>query len=38
VIIPVSAMGATNENTVHLKINKQQIEELPSFPLRRRWI
>ena len=38
VIIPVSAMGAANEETVHLKINKRQIEELPSFPLRRRWI
>lgn len=38
VIIPLSAMGEANENTVHLKINKRQIEGLPNFPLRRRWV
>lgn len=37
VIIPVSAMGEPRENTVYLKIDKHQIEALPSFPLRRRW-
>jgi hypothetical protein len=37
VIIPVSAMGETRGNTVYLKLNKIQIESLPTFPLHRRW-
>jgi sporulation protein YlmC with PRC-barrel domain len=37
VIIPVSAVGNTREDTVFLKIDKHQIESLPTFPLNRRW-
>ena len=39
VIIPVSAMGEHREDndTVFLKLNKHQIESLPTFPLHRRW-
>ena len=37
VIIPVSAMGDTHDDTVFLKLDKHQIESLPSFPLHRRW-
>jgi hypothetical protein len=40
VIIPLSAMspmGKTYEDTVFLKLDKHQIESLPSFPLHRRW-
>jgi hypothetical protein len=37
VIIPVSAMGETREDTVFLKLSKQQIEALPTFPVHRRW-
>ena len=37
VIIPLSAMGETREDTVFLKIDKHQIESLPTFPLQRRW-
>ena len=37
VIIPLSAMGDTHEDTVFLKIDKHQIESLPTFPLHRRW-
>jgi sporulation protein YlmC with PRC-barrel domain len=37
VIIPLSAMGDTREDTVFLKLDKQQIESLPTFPVRRRW-
>jgi sporulation protein YlmC with PRC-barrel domain len=37
VIIPVSAMGETIEDTLFLKLDKHQIETLPTFPLRRRW-
>jgi hypothetical protein len=37
VIIPVSAMGDMHEDTVFLKLNLQQIEALPAFPLHRRW-
>ena len=39
VIIPVSAMGKHREDTdtVFLKLNKQQIESLPTFPVHRRW-
>lgn len=40
VIIPLSElaqMGKTSEDTVFLKLNKQQVEKLPAFPLQRRW-
>ena len=37
VIIPLSAMGGTREDTVFLKLDKHQIESLPTFPLHRRW-
>jgi sporulation protein YlmC with PRC-barrel domain len=37
VIIPLSAMGEPREDTVFLKIDKRQIESLPTFPVRRRW-
>ena len=35
VIIPISALGETRENTVFLNLNKQQVETLPAFPLHR---
>mgnify|MGYP001020461226 CR=1 FL=1 len=37
VIIPLSAMGDTREDTVFLKLDKHQIESLPTFPVQRRW-
>jgi len=37
VIIPLSAMGDTRNDTVFLKLDKQQIESLPTFPLQRHW-
>jgi len=37
VIIPLSAMGNTREDTVFLKLDKHQVESLPTFPLHRRW-
>jgi sporulation protein YlmC with PRC-barrel domain len=37
VIIPLSAMGDTREDTVFLKLDKHQIESLPTFSLNRRW-
>jgi sporulation protein YlmC with PRC-barrel domain len=37
VIIPLSAMGETRQDTVFLKLDKHQIESLPTFPLLRRW-
>jgi sporulation protein YlmC with PRC-barrel domain len=37
VIIPLSAMGDTREDTVFLKLDKHQIESLPAFPVHRRW-
>jgi sporulation protein YlmC with PRC-barrel domain len=37
VIIPVSAMGDTHDDSVFLKLDKHQIESLPTFPLHRRW-
>ena len=37
VIIPLSAIGDTRENTVFLKIDKNKIESLSTFPLHRRW-
>ena len=37
VIIPISAMGEPGEDTVYLKLDKHQIESLPTFPVHRRW-
>jgi sporulation protein YlmC with PRC-barrel domain len=37
VIIPVAEMGETREDTVFLKLDKQQVEALPAFPLHRPW-
>ena len=37
VIIPLSAMGDTREDTLFLKLDKRQIESLPTFPVHRRW-
>ena len=37
VMIPLSAMGETREDTVFLKLDKRQIESLPTFPVHRRW-
>jgi hypothetical protein len=36
VIIPLSAMGDIRKDTVFLKLDKQQIEALPTFPVHRR--
>jgi hypothetical protein len=37
VIIPVSAIGETRDDTIYLKLDKKQIEALPTFPIQRRW-
>jgi hypothetical protein len=37
VIIPISAMGETRDDTVFLTIDQHQIESLPIFPVQRRW-
>ena len=37
VIIPISAMGETREDTVALKLDKHQVESLSTFPVNRRW-
>jgi sporulation protein YlmC with PRC-barrel domain len=37
VIIPLSALGDTRKDTVFLKLDKHQVESLPTFPLQRRW-
>jgi sporulation protein YlmC with PRC-barrel domain len=37
VIIPLSAIGETGEDGVTLKLDKRQIEALPTFPVHRRW-
>ena len=37
VIIPLSAMRDTHKDTVFLKLNKQEIESLPTFLLQRHW-
>ncbi len=37
VVIPVSALGETREDTVHLKLDKLQVETLPTLPIHRRW-
>jgi hypothetical protein len=37
VIIPLSAMGENHEDTLFLKLDKQQVESLPNFPVHRLW-
>jgi sporulation protein YlmC with PRC-barrel domain len=37
VIIPLSAIDETRDDTVFLKLDKHQIESLSTFPLQRRW-
>jgi hypothetical protein len=37
VFIPLSAMGNTRKDTVFLKLDKHQIESLPTSPVHRRW-
>jgi hypothetical protein len=37
VIIPLSAMGEDHDDTVYLKLDKRQVEALPTFPVHRRW-
>ncbi|MDR3576040.1 MAG: PRC-barrel domain-containing protein [Anaerolineaceae bacterium] len=37
VIIPLSAMSDTHDDTVFLNLDKHEIESLPTFPLQRRW-
>ncbi len=37
VIIPLSAMDKTLDGTMFLKLNKHDIESLPTFPVHRRW-
>jgi hypothetical protein len=37
VTIPVSKIDRYENNTVYLKLNKDEIEKLPSVPVRRSW-
>lgn len=37
VIISLSAMDDTGDDTLFLNIDKQQIESLPTFPVHRLW-
>ena len=37
VVIPISAMVDTGDDTLFLSIDKHQIESLPAFPVHRRW-
>jgi sporulation protein YlmC with PRC-barrel domain len=37
VILPVSAISKSSGEIVYLKLDKHQIESLPTFPLRRNW-
>ena len=37
VTIPMSQIDHYKENTVYLKLNKKQIEELPSIPIQHNW-
>ena len=37
VIIPFRRWVITREDTVFLKLDKHQIESLPTFPVHRRW-
>ena len=38
VIIPLSAIGHSHDDSVFLKLNKKQVEALPTFPVKRRWL
>jgi sporulation protein YlmC with PRC-barrel domain len=38
VVIPVSAIKKVNGDKVFLNLNKNQIEKLPAFPVKRRWL
>ena len=37
VVIPLAALGEIGRDTISLKLDKHQIESLPTFPLRRLW-
>ncbi len=37
VIIPLSAIDENREDTVFLKLDKEQVEALPTLPVRRLW-
>ena len=37
VIIPLSAMGDARDDTMFLKLDKHQVESLPTFPMHMRW-
>jgi sporulation protein YlmC with PRC-barrel domain len=37
ILIPVSKMSGSNQDTVHLEMDKKEIESLPNVPVRRRW-
>jgi sporulation protein YlmC with PRC-barrel domain len=37
VAIPLSAMGEYRDDTVFLKLDKQEVESLPTFPVHRNW-
>lgn len=37
VTIPISAIGETSEETMHLNLSKHQIKSLPTIPVNRRW-
>ena len=37
VIIPLSALGETHDDTIFLKLDKRQVESLPTFPVHRHW-
>jgi hypothetical protein len=37
VMIPLSALGNTHDDTVFLNIDKHQVEILPTFPVNRHW-
>ncbi len=37
VLIPLSAIGETHADAVTLKLDKRQVESLPTFPVHRRW-
>jgi len=37
IIIPLSALGDIRDNTIFLKLDKRQVESLPTFPVHRHW-
>ncbi len=37
VVIPLSAMGDMRDDTMFLKLDKHQVDSLPTFPLHMRW-